>query len=353
MPAGYKNEYVGQNEEANFVFKEIIQPAVKQVFDFEDDDIKRQVDDNITGAIDKSIVRNIAHAEFVIVDITGLNPNVLFELGLRYVLHKKNTVIIKQESTIVPFDITSYKYLNYRPFYFGIEKARTDLIDILQNLKDTQSNLLTDSLVYDAIPNLVVKWDDSISTEDDKVMPWSIYWSQFNKILDILKKNHEYKPDLIFGLSSGGLWLADSIERNLYEDIPIVSLWRNRLAEDNDYFSNDINLGILQSLKQRFNNLSEIKILIADDTFSKGESYTKAKKLIEQSFVDQKIDSVFVTLFSRTKEKVTFKKLKNDLIFSNKMLQNNVDLTDDEIIKSCYTDFQMTPWKKTIRVSEK
>ena len=65
------------------------------------------------GSILKNIVQNINDAQFVIVDMTTQNPNVMYELGLSHALKKNVMLLIKDESEI-PFDLSSYYIIKYQ-----------------------------------------------------------------------------------------------------------------------------------------------------------------------------------------------------------------------------------------------
>ena len=51
-------------------------------------------------------------AEVVVADLTGRNPNVFYEVGLAHALPRK-TVMLTQNSSDVPFDLRSIRYLRY------------------------------------------------------------------------------------------------------------------------------------------------------------------------------------------------------------------------------------------------
>src|SRR5574340_305842 len=118
MPFGKKDEYKRCEDESNFVFNYIICNAIKEIKKRENTSIEviREADKKNAGNINKSILKNIASADICIVDITGLNPNVFFELGIRYSLKLKTTILLKQDSTVIPFDIQGYKCITYDCF---------------------------------------------------------------------------------------------------------------------------------------------------------------------------------------------------------------------------------------------
>ena len=54
----------------------------------------------------------LQHDELVIADLTGLNPNVMFEVGYRFAL-EKDIIFIAQKGTNIPFDISTRRTFFY------------------------------------------------------------------------------------------------------------------------------------------------------------------------------------------------------------------------------------------------
>ncbi len=66
------------------------------------------------GGIVDQIWQGIRRADAVIVDITGNNPNVFYELGLAHALGKE-VILLAQGDRDLPFDIKTTRYLQYDP----------------------------------------------------------------------------------------------------------------------------------------------------------------------------------------------------------------------------------------------
>lgn len=64
------------------------------------------------GIITKDITRSIIKAELIIAEMTGQNPNVLYELGLAHSA-KKRVIMITQKESDIPFDIKNIRYILY------------------------------------------------------------------------------------------------------------------------------------------------------------------------------------------------------------------------------------------------
>lgn len=64
------------------------------------------------GVIQKRIVQNLTDDPIVVCDVSGRNPNVMFELGMRLTFDKP-TVIIKDDLTNYAFDTSPMEHLGY------------------------------------------------------------------------------------------------------------------------------------------------------------------------------------------------------------------------------------------------
>ncbi len=65
------------------------------------------------GNILKDIVQYLASAHVVLADLTGLNPNVLYELGIRHSLSRRTLMITQGDPGELPFDLKHYGCRQY------------------------------------------------------------------------------------------------------------------------------------------------------------------------------------------------------------------------------------------------
>jgi hypothetical protein len=65
-----------------------------------------------SNLIHKEILSNIYNDDIVVVDVSGRNPNVFFELGVRMATQKP-TVIVKDDTTSYPFDTGPNRFVEY------------------------------------------------------------------------------------------------------------------------------------------------------------------------------------------------------------------------------------------------
>lgn len=64
------------------------------------------------GIIQKRIIQNLYENPIVVCDVSGKNPNVMFELGMRLAFDKP-TIIVKDDKTSYSFDTSPIEYLEY------------------------------------------------------------------------------------------------------------------------------------------------------------------------------------------------------------------------------------------------
>ena len=95
-------------KQADILFDHVIEPACDK-FNF--NPIRA---DKIatTGLITNKVIKNLRDAEIVVADLTGHNPNVFYELGVRHALNK-HVILIKNQKDKRPFDIQSINIIDY------------------------------------------------------------------------------------------------------------------------------------------------------------------------------------------------------------------------------------------------
>lgn len=88
----------------------------------------------VPGLITDQIAEQIARSEFVLADITGQNPNVMYEIGIALTLGK-HVILISQESQRIPFDISTYRILIYVLTASGFKRFEHELIAFINRIR--------------------------------------------------------------------------------------------------------------------------------------------------------------------------------------------------------------------------
>ena len=69
-------------------------------------------EDNATGIIQARIIQNLYENPIIVCDVSGKNPNVMFELGMRLAFGKY-AIIVKDDKTDYSFDTAPIEHLTY------------------------------------------------------------------------------------------------------------------------------------------------------------------------------------------------------------------------------------------------
>ena len=110
MPFGRKIDAAGHVTNFDSVYRKIIAPAVEQA----GLEPVRADEEKIGGTIHKPMFERLMLCHYAVADITGANPNVFYELGIRHALRPSSTVILFVEGTVIPFDIALVRGIPYR-----------------------------------------------------------------------------------------------------------------------------------------------------------------------------------------------------------------------------------------------
>jgi hypothetical protein len=93
-----------------------------------------------TGKIIDQIWAGLNRANVLVAELTGRNPNVLYELGLAHALHKP-VVLVSSNEADVPFDVRHVRVIYYDVFdpFWGdklIAKVAENIVSALSNPKE-------------------------------------------------------------------------------------------------------------------------------------------------------------------------------------------------------------------------
>lgn len=121
-----------------------------------------------SGSITKRIINGIYNADIAIADLTGHNPNVMYELSFRHAV-KKPVIIIAEEGTKIPFDISDERVIFYRNDMSGVLELKNALIDRLNADKD-KPVVVIDNPIYNFLEQYCDEQNvlNKISVEEEK-----------------------------------------------------------------------------------------------------------------------------------------------------------------------------------------
>ncbi len=176
---------------------------IKPVFDALGIPCYRAIDKNLSGSIDKLMLQEIKDAELVVVDISTLNANVLWELGVRHALKPKHTIMIceKEQMSNIPFDINHFVVQQYAHSEEGIPFKEVDRFrNVLTNLVNAilkQDPGITDSPVFTFLEDAMKK--DLVQNTEAVSNPGALTGESFATIMsdaETAKNNKDFEKAL-------------------------------------------------------------------------------------------------------------------------------------------------------------
>lgn len=151
MPFGRKPEGTGRIIDFDAVYNQIIRPGVEAA----GMEPIRADQEEIGGTIHKPMFERLMLCEYAVADVTGANPNVYYELGIRHALRPHSTVIIFAENTTLPFDIAQQRGAPYRlDTNGGVVDGDGDSAMIAQRLRTANENTHDDSPLFQMIDGM-------------------------------------------------------------------------------------------------------------------------------------------------------------------------------------------------------
>lgn len=154
MGFNIKTNEDGKEYNLDLSYSQIIKP----VLEFYKINYVRADEIMLAEMIDDSMYKFLLSADLVIADITTLNANALYELGVRYALKPYSTIIIGSTDTKIPFDLSHIRIFKYE--HDGVQIKSDECLKLIEILKKVIKNIqdkvtpLIDSPVYKFLSNL-------------------------------------------------------------------------------------------------------------------------------------------------------------------------------------------------------
>src|SRR5208337_2170558 len=118
------DEGTDTRDHADWLLDGIIRPVMATFHDFH---VKRADHEARPGLIDVQMINDLLNAELVIADLSLLNPNAFYEIGIRH-MTQKPIIHMQLATERTPFDVSLYRAIKFlRARFKDIEKAKEDL----------------------------------------------------------------------------------------------------------------------------------------------------------------------------------------------------------------------------------
>lgn len=169
-PIGEKGSSVrqGTDELLGNIIKPVLEELGYEVI------VPHEMDD--AGSITNHIIQHIVNDEMVVANLTGLNPNVMYELAIRHSFAKPVVCVI-ENGTKLPFDISADRAVFYENSIGGAGELKKNFLNAVKaaNSQDT-----VDNPVVRAIGNMVSEEKDSTIEDNKHIAKWTNYMNEAN-----------------------------------------------------------------------------------------------------------------------------------------------------------------------------
>lgn len=214
MGYGLRTDYTSSKKiNLDRIYKEIIKPAVVEC-GFECIRGDEVLD---SGLIDESMYYGILESDLVVADLTTLNPNAIYELGVRHGVRKNRTIIMMETGDKFFFDLNHNRTLTYT--YFKKDKDfLNEAVRVRERLKAIINSIAKrtqiDSPLYKFIPELHEPVMGAANMNKEiEVKP---LFARIKEASD-LRRKEEYEPALALFMS-------------LAKDIPSDPYFKQQMA---------------------------------------------------------------------------------------------------------------------------
>ena len=190
---------------------------IKNLFkDLKDYELIRADEISSSEIIDVSMYSLLLKADLVIADITTMNANAIYELGIRHALKPFSTIIMMQENEKekIPFDLSHCRIFTYKDYGEILDDEEAKQIkERLHAFVQGSEEQKTDSPLYTYLPDII---------------PPKMSDDEFNKVIDSAKT----KEETILSLVSKAENLKDN---NKFKES--ISEWKKvqEILPNNDY----------------------------------------------------------------------------------------------------------------------
>lgn len=154
-PAGYEENHFTK------VYEQIIKPAIEEA----GYEAYRTDENKICDSIIDKIFDGIQNCEMALCDLSGKNPNVLYELGLRQA-YDKPVVLIQDERTEKIFDVSGISTVGYRStrLYEDVLDAREKIGEAIKQTKEGKVHS-----VVQIVKATTAQFSPDASSQDDQL----------------------------------------------------------------------------------------------------------------------------------------------------------------------------------------
>ncbi len=239
-----KTGTAGPIQEIDFdnIYHELVKPAILQA----GLEPLIESEERTGGSIHKTMYEKIILCEFCVADLTNLNPNAYYELGMRYAVKPFTTIpIIASSHFPLPFDIASDRTLTYSvDENFNLSNKQNDIDALAERLQYAKQNRATDSPLYDLINGIA--FQNSVAHEKT----------------DVFRDRVHYDEGIKQELAYARVVMADDAGKQKQLRIEAIDKIKNELIREHKQLEN-IGTAILIDIMISYRNIEAFNEMLA------------------------------------------------------------------------------------------
>lgn len=176
---------------ADGVLKAVIRPVIQGDLNY---NVFAAHEVDSSGSITKGVIKALLESELVVANLTGLNPNVMYELAVRHA-KRLPVITLAEKGTRLPFDISDERTLFYQNDMHGVEDLKPRLRkSVLAAVEATEE---PDNPIYRVVESMLINNSVDIEPADKLVL------SRLDDLEEMVRASRTRSPALQEGMK---LW---------------------------------------------------------------------------------------------------------------------------------------------------
>lgn len=214
-------------------------------------------------SIIQDIWRSIRRSRVIVAELSGRNPNVMYEIGLAHAIGKP-IVLLTREQEDVPFDLRSLRYLYYDPNdpFWG-DNLRRELTDVLQRVLETPSlaGHLSDVDVRGSLPDLPAAPPAELPAADDSPPIGGVWTGTWLSI----KRERVHRAVLVIPEEAGAFLASMTVTYERQGQQTVVQETLNGIRNGRELSLTGVNYTYVERGNSRSYSLDSFQLTLSED----------------------------------------------------------------------------------------